>query len=106
MCSRPSRCGQYPVVDGQEVKSNNRGILISKSNLLNLESCERWTSWRAQYAIPKDIENQSFEAELGQKFHTYSQKMLEKIKTSLEIKKLRDSKKCSLMRKKNLHLRY
>ena len=68
------------MVDGQEAKSNNRGILISKSNLLNLETCERWTSWRAQYAIPKDIENESFEAELGQKFHSYSQKMLEKNK--------------------------
>mgnify|MGYP005686846859 FL=1 len=55
MCDRPSRCGQYPVVDGQEPKSNFRGILISKSNLLNLETCERWTSWRAQYAIPKDL---------------------------------------------------
>ena len=44
------------VVDGKEAKSNNRGILISKSNLLNLETCERWTSWRVQYAIPKDIE--------------------------------------------------
>ena len=106
MCSRPSRCGQYPVVDGQEVKSNNRGILISKSNLLNLESCERWTSWRAQYAIPKDIENQSFEAELGQKFHTYSQKMLEKNKDIFGDKEIERLKKCSLMRKKNLHLRY
>ena len=78
MCSRPSRCGQYPVVDGQEPKSNFRGILISKSNLMNLGTCERWTSWRAQYAIPKDIDKDSFEAELGQKFHTYSQRMLEK----------------------------
>ena len=93
MCSRPSRCGQYPVVDGQEAKSNNRGILISKSNLLNLETCERWTSWRAQYAIPKDIENESFEAELGQKFHSYSQKMLEKNKDIFGDKEIERLKK-------------
>ena len=93
MCDRPSRCGQYPVVDGQEPKSNFRGILISKSNLLNLETCERWTSWRAQYAIPKDVENESFEAELGQKFHSYSQKMLEKNKNIFgdkEIERLKE----------------
>ena len=93
MCSRPSRCGQYPVVDGQEARSNNRGILISKSNLLNLETCERWTSWRAQYAIPKDIENESFEAELGQKFHSYSQKMLEKNKDIFGDKEIERLKK-------------
>ena len=88
MCSRPSRCGQYPVVDGQEPKSNFRGILISKSNLMNLGTCERWTSWRAQYAIPKDIDKDSFEAELGQKFHTYSQRMLEKNEDIFGIKEI------------------
>ena len=67
--------------------------IISKSNLLNLETCERWTSWRAQYAIPKDVENESFEAELGQKFHSYSQKMLEKNKNIFgdkEIERLKE----------------
>ena len=76
MCERPSRCGQYPVVDNEEVKSNFRGILISKTNLLNLENCERWSSWRAQYSIPKDFENDSDQAQLGRKYHDFAQKML------------------------------
>mgnify|MGYP001156814916 FL=1 len=76
MCERPSRCGQYPVVNGEEVKSRDRGILISKTNLLNLENCERWASWRAQYAIPKDFENDSDESRLGRKYHDFAQKML------------------------------
>jgi len=76
MCERPSRCGQYPVVNGEEVKSRDRGILISKTNLLNLENCERWPSWRAQYAIPKDFENDSDESRLGRKYHDFAQKML------------------------------
>ncbi len=91
MCDRPSRCGQYPVVDNQEVKSKYRGVLISKSNLLNLESCERWTSWRAQYAIPKDNDTESFEAQLGQKYHSYSQRMLKDNKNIFgenEVKRL------------------
>ena len=76
MCERPSKCGQYPVFNGEEVKPSYRGVLISKSNLLNLENCERWPSWRAQYAIPKDFENDSDEARLGRRYHDFAQKML------------------------------
>ena len=73
-CNRPSKCGQFPVVGGIDVGRYDRGITVTKTNLRNIEGCERRAAWSLLYGIPKDSENDY--GEFGTSFHKAAGKML------------------------------
>ncbi len=74
VCSRPSKCGEFPVVENIELGKLDRGLTVSKTNLLKLEGCERRAAWKLLYGIPEDKENNF--GEFGIKFHDAAGKML------------------------------
>ncbi|HVR33506.1 MAG TPA: hypothetical protein VMS74_12480 [Acidimicrobiia bacterium] len=53
-CSRPARCGQYPVVGEGTVNSGTRTLLVSKTRLADFHRCVRSAAWPAAYGIPRD----------------------------------------------------
>ena len=65
LCPRPATCGQYPPTSGSRVGSNQRTILISKTDLLNLRSCERRIAWKRVYAIPQRPADDEIDAFTG-----------------------------------------
>ncbi len=73
-CSRSSKCGEFPVVENIELGKLDRGLTVSKTNLLKLEGCERRAAWKLLYGIPEDKENNF--GEFGIKFHDAAGKML------------------------------
>jgi hypothetical protein len=46
LCERSSSCGEYPSINGEGTKKSYRGIVISKTNLLNKDNCERQFAWK------------------------------------------------------------
>lgn len=77
LCQRSSSCGEYPSINGEATKSNYRGIVISKTNLLNKDNCERQFAWKTQYGIPKEEkESDPFPMNVGISFHKFSGVML------------------------------
>ena len=52
-CDRPARCGQYPPVGGA-ASYRTRTIVLSKTRLATLASCERAVAWPAVYGVPRD----------------------------------------------------
>lgn len=53
-CSRPARCGQYPIVGEGRVTTGTRTLLVSKSRLARFGRCARAAAWPAVYGIPRD----------------------------------------------------
>jgi hypothetical protein len=53
-CSRPARCGQYPVVGEGRVTSQTRTLLISKTRLAAFARCVRSAAWPSVYGLPRD----------------------------------------------------
>jgi hypothetical protein len=53
-CSRPARCGQYPILGEGLVTAATRTLLISKSRLARFGRCARSAAWPAIYGIPAD----------------------------------------------------
>jgi hypothetical protein len=53
-CSRPARCGQYPIVGDGEVSRWTRTLLVSKSRLADVARCLRSAAWPVVYSIPRD----------------------------------------------------
>ena len=77
LCERSSSCGEYPTINGDITKRNYRGIVISKTNLINKDNCERQFAWKTQYGIPKEEkESDPFPMEVGISFHKFSGMML------------------------------
>ena len=77
LCQRSSSCGEYPSINGEATKRNYRGIVISKTNLLNKDNCERQFAWKTQYGIPKEEkESDPFPMKVGISFHKFSGAML------------------------------
>ena len=77
LCERASSCGEYPSINGEGTKRNYRGIVISKTNLLNKDNCERQFAWKTQYGIPKEQkESDPFPMKVGISFHKFSGMML------------------------------
>ena len=84
LCERASSCGEYPSINGEGTKRNYRGIVISKTNLLNKDNCERQFAWKTQYGIPKEEkESDPFPMKVGISFHKFSGMMLLKNKNPL-----------------------
>ena len=77
LCERSSSCGEYPSINGEATKKNYRGIVISKTNLINKDNCERQFAWKTQYGIPKEEkESDPFPMKVGISFHKFSGMML------------------------------
>ena len=77
LCERSSSCGEYPSINGEATKKSYRGIVISKTNLLNKDNCERQFAWKTQYGIPKEEkESDPFPMKVGISFHKFSGMML------------------------------
>ena len=77
LCERSSSCGEYPSINGEVSKKNYRGIVISKTNLLNKDNCERQFAWKIQYGIPKEQKDSDpFPMKVGISFHKFSGMML------------------------------
>lgn len=53
-CESASRCGQYPVVGEGRVFVSTRSIVVSKSQLAWLNTCERRVAWDRVYAVPTE----------------------------------------------------
>lgn len=70
-CSRPARCGQYPVIGDGDVSRWTRTLLVSKSRLADAARCLRSAAWPVVYSIPRDEENEYDSAHLvvGNQFH-------------------------------------
>ena len=74
-CGRPAVCGEFPILGEEKINTRYRGITISKTNIRDLEKCERKAAWNFQYSIPRDKED-SFSGDFGITFHNVAQKML------------------------------
>lgn len=71
-CSRPARCGQYPVVGEGSVSGNTRTLLVSKSRLADSDRCLRSAAWPTVYGIPRDDGDDEFDSTnlvVGNQFH-------------------------------------
>ena len=71
-CSRPARCGQYPIVGEGAVSRWTRTVLVSKSRLADVSRCLRSAAWPVIYAIPRDEgedEYHSANLVVGNQFH-------------------------------------
>lgn len=53
-CSRPARCGQYPMMGDGNVARRTRTLLVSKTRLADFARCVRSAAWPVVYAIPRD----------------------------------------------------
>ena len=78
-CNRPSRCGQFPELSNKKTKNTDRGILVSKTQLLNLNLCERKAAWKAQYGIPPSVKETTEQLVFGIKFHEYTQQVIAEV---------------------------
>ena len=74
-CGRPAVCGEFPVIGDEKINTRSRGLTVSKTNIRDLEKCERKAAWNFQYSIPRDKED-SFSGDFGITFHNVAQKML------------------------------
>jgi CRISPR/Cas system-associated exonuclease Cas4 (RecB family) len=74
-CGRPAVCGEFPVIGDEKINTRYRAITVSKTNIRDLERCERKASWNFQYSIPRDKED-SFSGDFGITFHKVAQTML------------------------------
>ncbi len=74
-CGRPAVCGEFPVIGDEKINTRYRGITVSKTNIRDVEKCERKASWNFQYSIPRDKED-SFSGDFGITFHYVAQTML------------------------------
>lgn len=71
-CSRPARCGQYPVVGEGSVSGSTRTLLVSKTRLADSERCLRSAAWPTVYGIPRDDGDDEFNSTnlvVGNQFH-------------------------------------
>lgn len=55
-CSRPAYCGAYPLLSKRRPGERSRVLMISKTNLERLESCERRAAWGVVHQIPMEAE--------------------------------------------------
>jgi len=82
-CDRPSLCGQYKELDGKKITTKDRSFYISKTDLLKLNTCSRQLAWGVLYGLPKQIEEDTFYSNYGEKFHTYAEKIINEFKEPL-----------------------
>ena len=70
-CSRPARCGQYPTLDGRQLGSGTRAVIVTKKWLARLQLCERQVAWARLYGIPHadSDEEEGWRLAAGNAFH-------------------------------------
>jgi hypothetical protein len=61
-CASAARCGQYPVLGEGRVYLSTRSIVVSKSQLAWLGTCERRVAWDRVFGVPPDRDD---DVELG-----------------------------------------
>ncbi len=53
-CESAPRCGQYPIPGGGRVFVSTRSIVVSKSQLAWVDTCQRRVAWDRVYSVPTD----------------------------------------------------